>query len=134
MLGILGFMAEKQKDSNVPKKKKTLEEQKAELEAKHAQKMAAIDLKLKAKKSRESKAERSKETRRKIITGALARKHMKANPKSDFALKMDALLKEYTIADHDRALFGFPLLSKKDQDKRRATHKKEQNTKSEESF
>ena len=111
------------------KKKKTLEEQKAELQEKYDAKIAKIDARLKAEKAREKKAERARDTRRKIIIGGLCQKHMNANPQSDFAHTMKALLEEYTISDNDRALLRLELLPKEEQLERRNRHKAERKAK-----
>lgn len=63
---------------------------------------------------REKKRERKKDTRRKVIAGALALQHMEKNPNSDFGRKMTALINEYVTKPTERELFGFAPLENND--------------------
>jgi predicted nucleic acid-binding Zn-ribbon protein len=76
-------------------KLKKLKEQQAKLKAK-----------IQLEKNRISSQERKKDTRRKIITGALALTHADQHPQSDFAKQLNALIAEHVTKDQDRALFG----------------------------
>ena len=83
----------------MPRAKKTPEEQLAELERK-ADQIKARKQKLSAKIQGE---ERKKDTRRKIIAGALALEHGRKD--QAFREKLDALLDEYVTRPEERALF-----------------------------
>lgn len=56
--------------------------------------------------TKEKQRERKRDTRRKIVAGALALNHMEKNPNSDFTRKMAALIEEYVAKPTERALFG----------------------------
>lgn len=49
--------------------------------------------------------ERRRDTRRKILMGALAMEHRVKNPDSEFARVMTRLMDEYITREHDRQLF-----------------------------
>lgn len=80
-------------------KRKTPEEQLEELTKKESQLKARIQKKRAEVKS----AERRKDTRRKIIAGALALEHAEQNQQFGEALKM--LLREHVTRPEDRRLF-----------------------------
>ena len=100
----------------------TLDEKQEEIKAIAAKRTAQIEAKIKDFKKREAKAERERDTRRKIIAGGLATRHMKANPTSDFAKKLAGLIDEYVIGDRERALFDLDPLSDNDQLARKTKH------------
>lgn len=81
---------------------KTPEQRLAELEAQAAQ-IKARKQKLNAKIQG---VERKKDTRRKIIAGALALEHGAKDP--EFAKKLKALLDEYVTRNEERELFNLP--------------------------
>lgn len=54
--------------------------------------------------ARDRAKERKRDTRRKIIAGALTLQH--AGIDQEFKKKVDALLDQYVVSDHDRSLFG----------------------------
>ncbi|MDD9911397.1 MAG: hypothetical protein OXR62_17145 [Ahrensia sp.] len=93
---------EKQPMTKKPTKKtrarKTPEEQLADLTKKEDQLKARIQ----KKKAEVSKAARKKDTRRKIVAGAIALEHMQHDP--NFAAAMKRLLQEH-VTDRDRPLF-----------------------------
>ena len=64
--------------------------------------------------ARERKLERKRDTRRKIIAGALALNHMDKNRDSGFGQKMAALINEYVTKPAERALFGLAPLENND--------------------
>lgn len=99
-----------------------LQEEKARVKAIAAKRKAQIDAKIADLKKREAKAERKRDTRRKIIAGGLATHHMKANPTSDFAKKLAGLIDEYVIGDNERALFDLDPLTANDQLARKTKH------------
>ena len=101
-------------------KRKTLEEKRNEIKEAADKKLSQIDAKLKAIKARERNQERKKDTRRKIIIGALALEHTNKNPHSEFAKKMHSLINEYTIDDKSRALFDLDPLPEDEQKNRKA--------------
>ena len=63
-----------------------------------------INAQIKSIKATESKAERKKETRRKIITGAIARNHAEMHPNSDFTKELNKLLNQHVDKPADREL------------------------------
>lgn len=79
---------------------KSPEEKLAELQKRQSQLKAQIQ-KEQAKLRNE---ERKRDTRRKIIAGALALEHARRDP--DWKAKLETLLAEYVERDEDRALFG----------------------------
>ena len=85
------------------KKQKLLAERDAII-AKHEQKLAKTNAKLRAIASKEKKQARRNDTRMKIMAGALAMTHMEKNPKSAFGKKMLSLLEEY-VPEKDQHLF-----------------------------
>lgn len=74
-------------------------------------KKAQIDAQLKAAQARERTQKRKDDTRRKIISGALALEHAQRNPDSDFARTMLRLIQSEVTTDKDRALFDLEPLS-----------------------
>jgi septal ring factor EnvC (AmiA/AmiB activator) len=84
------------------KVKKTDADRLAELKAREADLKSRI-AKLEAKAKAE---ERRRDTRRKIIAGALALEHAEQNQGSEFARKLYALIDDYARPE-DRALFPF---------------------------
>lgn len=89
----------------------------------YQKKIGQIDAQLADLTARERLAERKRDTRRKVIMGALAGYHMRKNPKSDFAKKLAALIDEYVIGDRERALFDLEPLPKTEQDLRKKEHR-----------
>ncbi len=89
----------------------------------YQKKIDQIDAQLADLTARERLAERKRDTRRKVIMGALAGYHMRKNPSSDFAKKLAALIDEYVIGDRERALFDLEPLPKKEQDSRKKMQK-----------
>ena len=87
------------------KKAQSLAQQKAAIKARTAEKLAKLDAQIKAVQARERQKERKRDTRRKIIAGALALENLKRHPDSVFANEMAALIDEYVLKDTDRALF-----------------------------
>lgn len=79
-------------------KRKTPEEQLIELEERQAQ----INARIQKKKAEVRKTERKKETRRKIIAGALALEHAAINP--EFGAELKKLISRHARED-DKALF-----------------------------
>lgn len=75
------------------------------------EKRRKLDEQIRAKRARirakQSKKNRKEETRRKIITGALALEHAAQNPNSDFARTLQRLLTQY-VKPTDRQLFELP--------------------------
>ena len=91
--------------------------------AAYQKKIGQIDAQLADLTARERLAERKRDTRRKVIMGALAGYHMRKNPSSDFAKKLAALIDEYVIGDRERALFDLEPLPKTEQDSRKKEHR-----------
>lgn len=91
--------------------------------AAYQKKIGQIDAQLADLTARERLAERKRDTRRKVIMGALAGYHMRKNPKSDFAKKLAALIDEYVIGDRERVLFDLEPLPKSEQDLRKKEHR-----------
>ena len=79
--------------------RRTPEEQLADLQQKEAQLQARIQ----KKKAEVSKMNRKRDTRRKVIAGALALEHMSHDPK--FAATMQRLLGQNVTRPEDRKLF-----------------------------
>lgn len=104
------------------KKRAAIEEQIATLKATSDKKLAQLQARLKAAKAREKEKERKRDTRRKIIAGALALEHMGRNPNTEFARILDALIEQYTLGHAERALFDLDPLSEEEQKNRRARH------------
>lgn len=80
--------------------RKTPEETLAELEQRKAQ----IDARIKATAAKVRSAERKKDTRRKVIAGALALEHMAHDPA--FKKAFEKLISEQVKRPEDRALFS----------------------------
>lgn len=79
--------------------RKSPDEKIAELEAQRKQ----IEAQIQKHKARVRVEERKKDTRRKIIAGALALEHASINPA--FREELQKLIREHVTRDHDRALF-----------------------------
>lgn len=105
----------------------TLEQQAAALKEKHAREAAQMTARLKDARARETKAERKRDTQRKIVMGALAGHHMTANPDSDFARTLMRLLDDYTYTPSHRDLFDLPRLPADEEKARRSRSKRERN-------
>tara|TARA_R110002072_G_scaffold93273_1_gene206860 strand:+ start:180 stop:557 length:378 start_codon:yes stop_codon:yes gene_type:complete len=88
-------------------------------------KIDQIDAQLADLTAREKLSMRKRDTRRKVIMGALAGYHMRKNPRSSFAKKLAALIDEYVIGDRERSLFDLDPLPKDEQENRKAAHKDE---------
>ena len=86
----------------MPKPRKTPEERLAELKIKQGQ----IKARIQKEAAKLQGEERKKDTRRKIIAGALALEH--AATDADFGTALNRLLFRYVDRAEDRALFGFP--------------------------
>jgi hypothetical protein len=69
-------------------------------------KQAAIRDEIAQLKEKAAKEERKRDTRRKIIAGALALEHFEKNVGSEFGKTMLRLLNEY-VPEKDRSLFDF---------------------------
>ena len=80
--------------------RKPPEEKLQELEEKRAQIQARID----KERARLKTEERKRDTRRKIIAGALALEHAQLNP--NFAKELEKLLDRNVTREGDRALFN----------------------------
>lgn len=104
-------------------KEKTLEEKREAIIAAYKKKIDQIDAQLADLTAREKLAERKRDTRRKVIMGALAAHHMRKNPRSDFAKKLASLIDEYVIGDRERALFDLDPLPKEEQASRKLSQK-----------
>ena len=111
------------RDFEVNNKEKTLAEKREAIIAAYQKKISQIDAQLADLTAREKKAERRRDTRRKVIMGALAAHHMRKNPNSDFAKKLAGLIDEYVIGDRERSLFDLDPLPKEEQDNRKRTQK-----------
>ncbi len=112
-------------DSDMNNKEKTLAEKREAIIEAYKKKIDQIDAQLADLTAREKLAERKRDTRRKVIMGALAGFHMRKNPNSDFAKKLAALIDEYVIGDRERALFDLDPLPKDEQENRKQTQKNE---------
>ncbi len=64
-----------------------------------------LKARIQREKNRISDQERKKDTRRKIIAGALALTHADQHPQSSFAKQLRQLINEHVAKDTDRALF-----------------------------
>mgnify|MGYP005725206025 CR=1 FL=1 len=106
-------------------KEKTLEEKREAIIAAYKKKIDQIDAQLADLSAREKLAERKRDTRRKVIMGALAAHHMRKNPRSSFAKKLAALIDEYVIGDIERSLFDLDPLPKDEQENRKKAQKDE---------
>lgn len=67
------------------------------------QKAAQLNARIQTERSRIRDAERKKDTRRKIIAGALALEHASRDPA--WKAQLDQLLSQHVTRDEDRALF-----------------------------
>lgn len=105
-------------------KEKTLEEKREAIIKAYKKKIDQIDAQLADLSAREKLAERKRDTRRKVIMGALAAHHMRKNPRSDFAKKLASLIDEYVIGDRERPLFDLDPLPKEEQDSRKQSQRK----------
>jgi len=110
-------------DSDMNNKEKTLAEKREAIIEAYKKKIDQIDAQLADLTAREKLAERKRDTRRKVIMGALAGFHMRKNPNSDFAKKLASLIDEYVIGDRERALFDLDPLPKDEQDNRKRSQK-----------
>ncbi len=106
-------------------KEKTLAEKREAIIAAYKIKIDQIDAQLADLTAREKLSMRKRDTRRKVIMGALAGYHMRKNPNSDFAKKLAALIDEYVIGDRERSLFDLDPLPKEEQAARKQTQKNE---------
>ncbi len=106
-------------------KEKTLAEKREAIIQAYQKKIDQIDAQLADLTAREKLAERKRDTRRKVIMGALAGFHMRKNPNSDFAKKLASLIDEYVIGDKERSLFDLDPLPKTEAEIRRIKHKEE---------
>lgn len=79
---------------------------------KELQKIDRAKARIQKIKAREREQNRKRETRRKIIAGALALNHYQKNPNDEFSRKLSALLDEYVIKPYERKLFGLEPLPK----------------------
>jgi len=104
-------------------KEKTLAEKREAIIQAYQKKIDQIDAQLVDLTAREKLAERKRDTRRKVIMGALAGYHMRKNPRSDFAKKLAALIDEYVIGDRERALFDLDPLPKEEQENRKRSQR-----------
>lgn len=105
-------------------KEKTLAEKREAIIQAYQKKIDQIDAQLADLSAREKKAERKRDTRRKVIMGALAAYHMRKNPSSDFAKKLASLIDEYVIGDRERALFDLDPLPKEEKEMRKQSQRK----------
>jgi hypothetical protein len=110
-------------DSDMNNKEKTLAEKREAIIQAYQKKIDQIDAQLADLTAREKLAERKRDTRRKVIMGALAGYHMRKNPRSDFAKKLAALIDEYVIGDRERSLFDLDPLPKDEQDNRKRSQR-----------
>ena len=90
---------------------------------------AQIDAQLKAARARDKAQRRKDDTRRKIITGALALEHAQRNPDSDFTRTMLRLIQEGVKTNRDRALFDLDPLPQDQAAQPAANHDPKQPTK-----
>lgn len=93
----------------MPRPKKTSEERIADLKRKQDQ----IKARIQKESAKLQGEERKKDTRRKIIAGALALEH--ASTDADFAAALHRLIFRYVDRADDRALFGLPPKEKPEQ-------------------
>lgn len=99
------------------------EEREAIVQA-YGKKIDQVDAQLADLTAREKQAERKRDTRRKIIMGALAERHMRKNPSSAFAKKLASLIDEYVIGSRERALFDLEPLPKEEFEARKKAQRK----------
>ena len=74
------------------------------LEAQRAQ----VDARIKALKARDRDQRRKDDTRRNILIGALAKKHLETFPDSEFAATLRTLLDQHVTRPPERELLGLP--------------------------
>jgi len=72
------------------------------------EKEAQLKARIQKEKAKLATDERKRDTRRKIIAGALALEHAEQNPDSEFATVLHRLLSRHVDRDQDRALFDLP--------------------------
>lgn len=106
-------------------KRPTLAERKASLQEKQKKELAQINAQIRAEEAKTKDKERKKETRRKIIAGALALNHSDKNRTSEFAKKLQSLMDEYIIKDTERDLFNLSRLPEDEQTERLKKHAEE---------
>lgn len=82
-------------------------------EAKAAETLRRRKVKLQKYESQQRSQARRLDTRRKVIAGGLALKHMEFDGR--YALALKALIDEYVTRDDERALFDLPPLPDNDQ-------------------
>lgn len=100
-------------------RKEAIAAQIKKLDEAHTAKIAKLEAKAQAINAREKEAERKKDTRRKVILGALMQEHITKNPQSEIAKKAAALINEYVIGDKERELFDLEALPPEEQKQRR---------------
>ena len=105
-------------------KEKTLEEKREAIIEAYQNRISQIDAQLADLSARGKQAERKRDTRRKVIMGALAAHHMRKNPRSSFAKKLAALIDEYVIGDRERSLFDLDPLPQDEQKSRKLSQRK----------
>ena len=69
-------------------------------------KRAELDAQLRAVQAQEREAERKRDTRRKVIAGAIALEQIERNPNDAFAVQLRELLNRF-VAPRSRDLFPF---------------------------
>lgn len=89
----------------------TIDEKIKALETKLKQEKAKKQKMEAMKRAAETKAQRAKDTRKKILLGAFFLDRMEKNP--EYAVKVVANLGDFLKRDDDRALFNLPLLAEK---------------------
>lgn len=72
------------------------------------QRREKINLEMKRLRQKAAQEERKRDSRRKIIAGAIALKHCEVQPRSAFAETLRRLLSQYVEGDTERALFDLP--------------------------
>lgn len=80
------------------------------------QKRQQLDAKIQAKRNRLRQDERKRDTRRKIIIGAIAMEHADQGNDPEFAATLYRLLNRYVVKPGDRELLDLPPLNDPDQD------------------
>ena len=83
-------------------RRKTEEEQLAELEKKKSQ----LDARIQKKRAAVKASQRKQDPRRKIIGGSICETHAEMHPDSDFAKEYRRLIAEHVVRPEDRKLFG----------------------------
>jgi hypothetical protein len=69
-------------------------------------KRAELDAQLRAVQAQERQAERKRDTRRKVVAGAIALEQLERNPNRSFATELRALLDSF-VEPRSRDLFAF---------------------------